>query len=95
MSYKLINEALSSIDNLRYGNKKFPKVSTNTVDNLRGVESQGDYNEIIEIYSLGEDNLHIKLELRSDSYGENELIHSVSIVSPIQKTVTDFEPVNK
>ena len=90
MSYKLINEALSDINSLRYGNKKFPKVSANTVDNLRGEDRQGEYNEITEIYSLGEDNLHIKLELRSDSYGDNESIHSVSIVTPIQKTVTDF-----
>ena len=93
MSYKLINEALSDISSLRYGNKKFPKVSTNTIDNLRGDERQGEYNEIIEIYSLGQDDLHIKLELRTDSYGDSESVHSVSIVKPIVKQVTDFEPL--
>lgn len=94
MSYKLINEALSDISSLRYGHKKFPKVSSNTTGNIDDYNgSQGDYNEIVEIYSLGTDNLHIKLELRTDSYGSNEFVHSVSIVSPIIKQVTDFEPV--
>lgn len=90
MSYELINEALSNIPQLRYG-KKFQKVASNIVDNLRGGESQGDYDEIIEIYSLGVDNLHIKLELRTDSYGENEFVHAIKIVKPVVKTITDFE----
>lgn len=93
MSYKLINEALSDIDTLRYGNKKFPKVSSNKIDNLRGEERQGDYDEITEIYALGVDNLHIKLEIRTDSYGDGERVHGISIVTPIVKQVTDFEPV--
>lgn len=90
MSYKKINEALSDIDALRSG-RKFTKVSENIVDNLRGREQQGEYNEIIEIYSLGEDDLHIKLCLRSDSYGDNESVYSIQIVKPIVKQVTDFE----
>lgn len=94
MSYKLINEALSDISSLRYGIGKFPKVSSNKSGNVDEYDgSQGDYNEIVEIYSLGIDNLHIRLELRTDSYGSNEFIHAVSIVSPIIKQVTDFEPV--
>lgn len=93
MNYKLINEALSDISSLRYGNKKFKKVLNSKVDNLRGGESQGDFNEIVEIYSLGEDDLHLKLELRTDSYGDNEFVHSIQIVKPIVKQVTDFEPI--
>jgi len=93
MNYKLINEALENIPNLRYNHKKFIKVSDSKIDNLHGRESQGDYDELIEIYALGADDLHIKLTLRTDSYGDNEFVHSIQIVKPIVKQVTDFEPV--
>lgn len=89
MNYKLINEALKDIGALRY-NKRFTKVSTKTTQE-GGYE--GSYGEIIEIYELGEDDLHIKLVLRSDSYGENESIHSVQIVKPVVKTIQDFEVI--
>ncbi len=90
MDYKLINEALSDISELRYG-KKFKRVAKDKIDNLKGYERQGEYDEIVEIYSLGVDDLHIKLVLRTDSYGESEFVHSIKIVKPITKTVTDYE----
>lgn len=93
MNLKLINEALSNIGALRHNHKKFKKVSDNTIDNLRGEERQGEYNEIIEVYSLGQDDLHIKLVLRTDSYGDNESVQSIQIVKPIIKQVTDFETI--
>jgi hypothetical protein len=93
MSYNLINEALQDIESLRVGHKKFKKVSNSLVDNLRGDDRQGEFNEIIEIYSLGVDDLHIKLTLRTNSYGYDESIHSVQVVKPIVKQVTDFEPI--
>ncbi len=94
MSLEKINEALSDIDSLRYGNKNFPKVSSNKINNVDEYDgSQGEYDEIIEIYSLGVDDLHLKLELRTDSYGSNAAIHSVQIVKPVIKQVTDFEPI--
>ena len=93
MNYKLINEALKDISALRWKHPKFKKVSDSKVDNLRGGESQGEYDELIEVYSLGEDDLHLKLVLRTDSYGYNEYVHSIQIVKPIVKQVTDFESV--
>ena len=93
MNYKLINEALENISNLRYNHKKFKKVSDNRIDNLKGEERQGEYNELIEIYSLGQDDLHLKLVFRTDSYGDNDFIQSMQIVKPIIKQVTDFEPI--
>lgn len=89
MNYKLINEALKDIGALRY-NKRFTKVSTKTTQEG---EHEGSYGEIIEIYELGEDDLHIKLVLRSDSYGDNESVYSVQIVKPVVKQVTDFETI--
>ena len=93
MNYKLINEALNDIPTLRWKHPKFKKVSDNKIDNFRVEERQGEYDELIEIYSLGEDDLHIKLVLRTDSYGDNEFVNSIQIVKPIVKQVTDFEPI--
>ncbi len=94
MSLVRINEALSDINILRQG-RKYPKVASEMIDNLRGNEYQGEYNEYIEVYDLGVDKLHIKLVLRTDSYGDNEALVSAQIVTPVTKTVVDFEPVNK
>lgn len=93
MNYKLINEALSDINSLRNKHKKFKRVSEKTIDNLGGYGSRGEYNETIEIYSLGVDDLHLKLILRTDSYGNDESVYSIQIVKPVQKTVTDFETI--
>ena len=84
--YKVINEALADIYALRAG-RKFTNVSSET--------SGGDYEnrDTTEIYSLGVDDLHIKLVLRADSYGNNEGVISVQIVKPIVKQVTDFETI--
>lgn len=84
---KLINEALSNINELRYG-KKFKKVIS---DRKSEGEYEGSYEELVEIYALGFEDYHLKLTLRTDSYGDNEFVHSVKIVKPIVKTITDFE----
>ncbi len=92
MSLKVINEALTDIEELRQG-RKFTKVLNSLIDNLRGREEQGEYNEIIEVYSLGVDDLHIKLTLRTNSYGYDEVVHSIQVVKPVVKQVTDFETI--
>lgn len=85
MSYQLINEALKDIPALRYSHNKFKRVTKEI--------REDEYNETTEVYSLGEDDLHIKIVLRSDSYGDNESVSSVQIVKPVVKQVTDFETV--
>lgn len=85
MSYQLINEALKDISSLRYSHKKFNRVTKEI--------REDEYNETTEVYSLGEDDLYIKIVLRSDSYGDNESVNSIQIVKPVVKQVTDFETV--
>lgn len=92
MSLQVINEALADIPQLRY-QKKFKKVSSGKIDNLRGEERQGEYDEIIEVYSLGVDDLHLKIIFHTDSYGDNYSVHSIQIVKPVVKQMTDYEPV--
>lgn len=90
----LINEALSDIPRLRYNHPKFKKVSSDKTINIKNDEGeQGEYDEFIEIYSLGQDDLHIKLVLHTNSYGYDEAINSISLVKPVIKQVTDFELV--
>lgn len=93
MNYKLINEALQDIGALRYNHKKFKKVSDSKIDNLRGDERQGEYDEITEVYDLGADDMYIKLILRTDSYGDNEFVQSIQLVKPVVKKITDFETI--
>lgn len=87
-NYKLINEALSDIPNLKY-DKKFKIVATQK--NQEG-EYEGSYSSEINVYDIGSDTF-LKVEIRTDSYGENEFVHSIQIVKPITKTITDYESI--
>lgn len=89
MNYKLINEALQDIGALRSG-RRFTKVSAASQENG---EHQGSYTDTVEVYALGEDDLHIKVVLRSDSYGENDDVISIQLVKPVVKQITDFETI--
>lgn len=51
----------------------------------------GNESKKTEIYKLGIDDLHLKLERQTDSYGDNESLVSIKFVRPIVKQVTDFE----
>jgi hypothetical protein len=84
MSYNIINEALADIPNLRRNSTKFKKVQYKANGNLDGVT---------EIYSLGIDDLHIKLVVYSDSYGNEESVRSIQIVKPKVVKITDFEVI--
>lgn len=89
MNYKLINEALQDIDILRSG-RKFTKVSAASQENG---EHEGSYTDTVEVYALGEDDVYIKVVLRSDSYGENTALISIQLVKPVVKQITDFETI--
>ena len=91
MNYALLNQALSDIAELRRG-IKYPKVLNTMIDNLEGGSAQGEYDEYIEVYSLGE-NIYLKLVLITDSYGDNEQLNSIQLVKPIERLVTDFETI--
>jgi hypothetical protein len=93
MNYKLINEALKDINQLR-NSHKFVQVEsheTNNVDKENG--SQGESNIITEVYSIGED-IYLKVLLETDSYGGNEAITSIQICVPVKKEITVFEAIN-
>jgi hypothetical protein len=89
MNYILINKALLDISELRTG-RLFKRVLQ---DKREEGECEGSYTEFTEIYCLEENELYLKLILRTDSYGDNTAVESIQIVKPVIKTITDFETI--
>ena len=91
-----INELLKDFSTIRniYGGSKFTKVATqiiSEIDSSYGEGEQGFEGQTFEIYQYGE--IFIKLDIRSDSYGDNEHIAGLQFVKPIVKSVESFEPL--
>lgn len=90
MDYKKLNEMLIDLRRLR---RQTP-IEKLVVKELYGEGSQGDSNEIYEVYPIDGSDLFIKLRISSDSYGDNEFVDGIQFVQPTQKTVTNYEPIN-
>ena len=90
ISIELVNEFLKNLDeyNLK---SKYTRVKNETSDNYHEEKYQGETSTKTEIYKLGVEDLHLKVERSTDSYGESEFVKSLKIVTPIQKTIIDFE----
>jgi hypothetical protein len=55
---------------------------------------QGESDNYAKIYKIvGEDDLYLKVEFETDSYGSNDGVVGVQFVRPIKKTIIGFEPV--
>lgn len=89
-----INEILSDISGIRYGKKGFDKFRTDVIKSINGEYSdQGQEGLSYEIYETPITGLLIKMEITTDSYGDNEKVISIQFGEPKEKTVTDFEPI--
>jgi hypothetical protein len=62
-------------------------------ENSYGSEGvQGEEDSYYNIYKiLSEDNLFLKIEIYTDSYGNGEAVRGAQIVKGVKKTVTIFE----
>jgi len=90
MDYKKINDSLKDLDGLRYSKKPIHRKVVNEITDDYG--SQGDSNEIYEVYDIGlPDGLFIKLRLGSDSYGDDQRVTGLEFVKGKEKTVTVYE----
>lgn len=92
----VVNEILENLENIRgsYGNKTFKKISQETIyeiNNSYGDGEQGAEGQSYEIYEYK--GMFIKLDVRTDSYGDNEFVRGVQFVEPIEKTVLVYEPI--
>lgn len=90
LTIKQVNDILSNLDkyNLR---AKYSLVLEQEPEDYYEEKYQGEESKKTEIYKLGIDDLHLKLERQTDSYGDNESLVSIKFVRPIVKQVTDFE----
>lgn len=95
MDYKKLNEALAKVHELHYC-KVLRKISSSN-DNHLGDDGEGmedAYNTIIDMYEFDKDNnIFLRVERRTDSYGDNEYVYGVTFVTPIEKKVIDYTPL--
>lgn len=89
MDYKKINEQTKDLLALRYSKKPVNRRVVNEIAD-DGYGSQGDSNEIYEVYEIGED-IFIELKIGSDSYGDNERVTGFRFVKPIKKTIIAYD----
>ena len=88
---------MSALELIEVLNKKFKSVRNFAYNEATVSESAND-NEYEETYKTNKvcrlsEELYVKIELTSDSYGDNEQITSIQFVKPKVVTVTQFEPV--
>lgn len=90
LTIEQVNDVLSNLDkhNLK---AKYSLVAENEPLDYWEEKYQGHNSIKSEVYRLGIDDLHLKLERQTDSYGNIESLVSVKFVRPIVKQVTDFE----
>lgn len=91
--FKEFLAAIKNISELRYGTK-YRRVAETNDEKLSGHEDgwQGESNTLTEVYHIAGE-LYVKVTLKTDSYGDNEAISGISLVSPIVKQVQDFVEV--
>ncbi len=90
---KSLNKILKDLHSIRNSGKRVERIVVKDLSEYDG-GSQGDSSEIYEVYPIeGEENLFIKLEIGSDSYGCNEYVSGIQFVQPTERTVTCYEPI--
>lgn len=104
MDYKKLNSWLKDLENLPSSELKYVETiqghqgvsgyetSDSYYSSGEGVQGESDIN--FKVYKvLSEDNLFLKVETYTDSYGSGEYIRGVEFVEGTKKEVTSFEPV--
>lgn len=104
MDLKKINLVLANITKIRNNSNRYNKLP----DELNGItrvetkvekEINGEYGEQgeeglkYETYQLPFDDLFLRLEIRTDSYGYNERVEAIQFAKVTEKTVTVYETI--
>jgi len=91
MELSLLNDILKDFNILRRDKSKL--VSTNVIKGGPNDEDMEDEEGIsYEVYQILKDTF-IQLEIRTDSYGDNERVFGIKFVKPINKSVTLFDTI--
>lgn len=92
MNVEKLNEVLSDLEGFRNSNVAVHTDVANEIDNSYGEGIQGEEGLSFEVFETdGLDGYFVKLEIRTDSYGDNERISGVQFVKPKEKTVVVYE----
>lgn len=91
MDYKEVNEVLGELRVLRQNNNLVERTVVNEITSDGG--SQGESNEIYEVYKTKIEGVFVKLKISYDSYGYNEFVDGIQFVRPTEKTITTYEPL--
>jgi hypothetical protein len=96
MELKLINEVLADLSYPQgiKGVSLLDKVNTKERPDMQGGEPlQGGYDEYYKVFKLPVEGVFLKLTYRTDSYGDNDSLHSIQFVKETQKKVTIYEAI--
>jgi len=102
MDLQKINTILANFENFRndWARKRLPDIlqGTKLVDSkveksIDDEANRGDEGISYEIYQLPFDDLYLKFEIRTDSYGDNERVTSMQFVTPKKKEITVYETI--
>jgi len=91
MEIKQVNEILANLENptATKGVALFTKFDPPERDEL----GQGESDERMRIYTTPFDGVFLQITEKSDSYQSNWSVKSIQFVQPVQKQVTDYEPI--
>jgi hypothetical protein len=90
MDFRQLNALLKNLESLRNGKNLLER---DIVHKIEDEGNQGDEGVSFEVYQIPGHNLHVRLRITTDSYGDNEKIAGIEFVQPIEKTITRFESI--
>ena len=94
LSLSKINEVLLKVTNEYTAQQYYKKVAEEKDSNYGQEVYQGGETYKRVIYDIGEKDIFVKVTYAYDSYGNNEYLSQIQFVSPVIKSVTDYEPIN-
>jgi len=89
MDYKMLNETLKDLRKLRRGKTEFTEI----INEIDGEGDQGEEGLKYEVYHIPKTEFYIRLEIRTDSYGDNQSVTGIQFVKPTEKIVKVFESI--
>ena len=79
-----INQVLGDITKLRSSKQRVSRTEVKSDEYVTIYE---------EIYTVGKDNIFLKITTTLNSYNEDEVISSIQFVKPTSKTITVYENI--
>jgi len=92
MDFQQLNALLKDLKGIRR-NKDLKLIEKDVIHVIEDEGRQGEEGVAFEVYKLPYDNLHVRLKITTDSYGDNEAVSGIEFVQPIEKQIQTFETI--